>query len=52
VPTSGRLTYRGRDLTDTDDNALTAFRRDAVGFLSQFYNLISSPAGRENVALQ
>lgn len=51
VPTSGTLSYRGRDLTDADENALTAFRRDAVGFVFQFYNLIPSLTARENVAL-
>lgn len=51
VPTSGTLNYRGRDLTHADENALTAFRRDAVGFVFQFYNLIPSLTARENVAL-
>ncbi len=51
VPTSGTLTYRGRDLTDADEATLTAFRRDAVGFVFQFYNLIPSLTARENVAL-
>jgi putative ABC transport system ATP-binding protein len=51
VPTAGTLTYRGRDLTEADEDALTAFRRDAVGFVFQFYNLIPSLTARENVAL-
>jgi len=51
VPTSGTLTYRGRDLTDADEDELTQFRRDAVGFVFQFYNLIPSLTARENVAL-
>ncbi|MFZ4681443.1 MAG: ABC transporter ATP-binding protein [Terrimicrobiaceae bacterium] len=51
VPTAGTLTYRGRDLTEADEGALTAFRRDAVGFVFQFYNLIPSLTARENVAL-
>lgn len=51
VPTSGTLTYRGRDLTRADENELTQFRRDSVGFVFQFYNLIPSLTGRENVAL-
>jgi putative ABC transport system ATP-binding protein len=51
VPTSGTLTYRGRDLTSADENELTQFRRDSVGFVFQFYNLIPSLTGRENVAL-
>jgi putative ABC transport system ATP-binding protein len=51
VPTSGTLTYRGRDLTGADEDELTQFRRDAVGFVFQFYNLIPSLTARENVAL-
>jgi putative ABC transport system ATP-binding protein len=51
VPTSGTLTYRGRDLTNATEDELTQFRRDSVGFVFQFYNLIPSLTGRENVAL-
>ena len=51
LPTSGELTYRKTDLTDSDENALTRFRRDSVGFIFQFYNLIPSLTARENVAL-
>jgi putative ABC transport system ATP-binding protein len=51
VPTAGTLAYRGEDLTGADEAALTRFRRDAVGFIFQFYNLIPSLTARENVAL-
>jgi putative ABC transport system ATP-binding protein len=51
VPTAGSLTYRGEDLTHATENDLTRFRRDAVGFIFQFYNLIPSLTARENVAL-
>ncbi len=51
VPTSGRVRYRGADLTAADDAALTAYRREHVGFVFQFYNLIPSLTARENVAL-
>ena len=51
VPSAGTLTYRGRDLTEADEDELTRFRRDSVGFIFQFYNLIPSLTGRENVAL-
>jgi putative ABC transport system ATP-binding protein len=51
VPTSGTLSYRGRDLTSADSRELTEFRRDVVGFIFQFYNLIPSLTARENVAL-
>lgn len=51
VPTEGTLTYRGHELAGADEKQLTAFRRDAVGFVFQFYNLIPSLTARENVAL-
>jgi putative ABC transport system ATP-binding protein len=51
VPTSGHVVYRGRDLTEADDAALTEYRRRHVGFVFQFYNLIPSLTARENVAL-
>jgi len=51
TPTGGTLTYRGLDLTSANENELTRFRRDAVGFIFQFYNLIPSLTARENVAL-
>ncbi|MCA9216838.1 MAG: ATP-binding cassette domain-containing protein, partial [Planctomycetales bacterium] len=40
-----------QELTEYDDLALTRFRRDNVGFVFQFYNLIPSLTARENVAL-
>jgi putative ABC transport system ATP-binding protein len=49
--TSGTVLYRGRDLTRADDAALTEYRRDYVGFVFQFYNLIPSLTALENVAL-
>ncbi len=51
VPTRGSLTYLGRDLSQADEAELTQFRRNAVGFVFQFYNLIPSLTARENVAL-
>ena len=51
VPSSGRVMYRDHDLTAADDAALTLYRRDHVGFVFQFYNLIPSLTARENVAL-
>ena len=51
VPTAGELTYRGMDLTGADEVQLTRFRRNSVGFIFQFYNLIPSLTARENVAL-
>ena len=50
VPTAGSLRYRGRDLRWNEAD-LTAFRRDRIGFVFQFYNLIPSLTARENVLL-
>ena len=51
LPSSGRVIYRGRDLTTATESELTAYRRAHVGFVFQFYNLIPSLTARENVAL-
>ena len=51
VPTSGSVWFEDHDLTEADDSALTRFRREHVGFVFQFYNLIPSLTARENVAL-
>ena len=49
--TSGTCRFKGLDLMTLDDSRLTAFRRDHIGFVFQFYNLIPSLTARENVAL-
>jgi putative ABC transport system ATP-binding protein len=51
TPTAGSIVYADHDLARADDDALTAFRRDHVGFVFQFYNLIPSLTARENVQL-
>lgn len=51
VPTAGELWYRETNLTTADEDQLTRFRRERVGFVFQFYNLIPSLTARENVAL-
>ena len=51
APTSGRAAWRDHELTGADEAALTAYRRDHVGFVFQFYNLIPSLTARENVEL-
>ncbi len=50
-PTSGEVYYRDHNLTSADDDGLTRFRREHVGFVFQFYNLIPSLTALENVAL-
>jgi putative ABC transport system ATP-binding protein len=51
VPTSGQVYYLDHDLTAAHDRDLTRFRREHVGFVFQFYNLIPSLTAIENVAL-
>ncbi len=50
-PSSGDVFFHGEELTASDDKSLTQFRRDNVGFIFQFYNLIPSLTAYENVAL-
>jgi len=49
--TTGRVWFRDQELTNLPDRALTRFRRDHVGFVFQFYNLVPSLTARENVQL-
>jgi len=49
--TAGIARFHDHDLTIASDAALTQYRRDHVGFVFQFYNLIPSLTARENVAL-
>jgi putative ABC transport system ATP-binding protein len=51
VPTSGSVLFFDHDLTAADDRERTRFRREHVGFVFQFYNLIPSLTARENVVL-
>jgi putative ABC transport system ATP-binding protein len=51
VPTSGSVIFRDHDLTAANDSQLTEYRRDHVGFVFQFYNLIPSLTALENVQL-
>ena len=51
VPTSGSVRFLDHNLAIDDDRALTRFRREHVGFVFQFYNLIPSLTALENVAL-
>ena len=50
-PTSGEVQFFDHRLTDASDDELTRYRREHVGFVFQFYNLIPSLTVRENVAL-
>jgi putative ABC transport system ATP-binding protein len=51
VPTAGRVSFLDHDLSSASEGELTRFRREHIGFVFQFYNLIPSLTARENVAL-
>lgn len=48
---SGKVWFRDLELTALNDRSLTRYRRDHVGFVFQFYNLVASLTARENVQL-
>jgi len=50
-PTSGEVLFQGKSLTGSSSAALTRYRRQHVGFIFQFYNLVPSLTARENVSL-
>lgn len=50
-PSSGTVQFREHDLTHASERELTQFRREHVGFVFQFYNLMPALTARENVAL-
>ncbi len=51
TPSSGSLFFHGREITAATETELTAYRRRSIGFVFQFYNLISSLSALENVQL-
>ena len=50
-PTAGEVSVAGVDITDLDDAALTRLRRDHIGFIFQFFNLLPMLTAAENIAL-
>jgi len=51
TPSAGRVWFRDLELTGLGSRGLTRYRRDHVGFVFQFYNLVPSLSARENVRL-
>jgi putative ABC transport system ATP-binding protein len=51
APSAGRVVVAEHDLGGLDRRALTLFRRDTIGFVFQFFNLVPSLTARENVQL-
>ena len=51
APTAGTVTFRDHVLTEASERELTRYRREHVGFVFQFYNLIPSLTARETVEL-
>ncbi len=49
-PTQGSVTFKGRDITSLGDRQITTFRRENIGFVFQFYNLVPTLSAVENVA--
>jgi len=49
IPSHGKVWYRERDIAKASTRELTRFRRQTVGFVFQFYNLIPNLTARENV---
>ena len=50
-PTSGTVTIAGTEITELDDNDMTRLRRDHIGFVFQFFNLLPMLTAEENVVL-
>ena len=51
TPTAGEILYNGKNIADFNEKQLTGYRRNAVGFVFQFYNLIPNLTTKENIEL-
>src|SRR5690242_3553609 len=49
TPTAGQVWYQDRDISDAAPRELTKYRRETIGFVFQFYNLVPNLTARENV---
>ena len=50
-PSSGTVTFEGRDLSSLSDDELTRVRRERIGFVFQFFNLLPTLTLADNIAL-
>ena len=48
-PTTGAVVYNGRDISRANSSQLTRYRREEIGFVFQFYNLVPNLTARENI---
>lgn len=51
LPTEGKIFIDNEDITNYNDKKLTAYRREKIGFVFQFYNLMANLTARENIEL-
>jgi len=51
TPTKGRILFNNTDMSKLDDDGLTMHRRENIGFIFQFFNLIPTLTAKENVML-
>ena len=50
-PTEGNIIFNGQNVAGFSEKMLELYRRESIGFVFQFYNLIPSLTARENVAI-
>jgi len=51
TPSEGKVYMKGEEITNYNDRKLTVYRREKIGFVFQFYNLMSNLTALENVEL-
>lgn len=51
TPTNGRVLYKGEDISTYKEEELSVFRRENIGFIFQFYNLMPNLTAKENVEM-
>jgi putative ABC transport system ATP-binding protein len=51
TPTSGSVNYKGKEIGELSEKELTKYRREAIGFIFQFYNLVPNLTAKENIML-